>query len=110
VMGGGLPQRGGILRPLTESRRGGTGASVCGRDGAHHGGTSARCGSVWESCSGDDGRHHGAHRALEEEEAGLLHLEVSSRSSKRSDFEGLELNFVPLCSQGGADCPRTRAR
>jgi hypothetical protein len=47
---------------------------------------------------------------LEEEEAGLLHLEVSSRSSRCSGFKGLEPNFLSPCSQGGADRSRPRAR
>jgi hypothetical protein len=47
-----------------------------------------------------------AARALKEEEARLLHLEVSSRSLRCSDFEGLELSFLSPCSQGGADRPR----
>jgi hypothetical protein len=70
----------------------------------------ARRGSARERCNGDGGRHHSACRALEEEEAGLLHLEVRSRSSRRYGFEGLELNFLSPCSQGGADRPRPRAR
>jgi hypothetical protein len=70
----------------------------------------ARAADVWERCSGDDGRYHSACRALEEEEAGLLHLQVSSRFSRRSGFEGPELNFLSPCSQGGTDCPRLRAR
>jgi thioesterase domain-containing protein len=36
-----------------------------------------------ERCSIDGGHHHSACRALEEEEVGLLHLEVSSRSPRR---------------------------
>jgi hypothetical protein len=66
----------------------------------------ARRRSVWEHCGGDDGRQCSACRTLKEEEARLLHLEVSSRSPRCSDFEGLELSFLSLCSQGGADRPR----
>jgi hypothetical protein len=119
--GGRAPPRGGILRPLTESRRGGRGASargrrgsarrraVCARDGARHGDTSACRGSVQERCSGNAGRHHIVRRELEEEEAGLLHLEVSNCPSSRSGFEGLELKLLFRCSQGVADRPRPRA-
>jgi hypothetical protein len=56
------------------------------------------------------GRHDSACRTLEEEEAGLLRLEVSSRSSRRSGFEGLELNCLSPCLQSGADRPRPCAR
>jgi hypothetical protein len=48
-------------------------------------------------------------RALEEEEAGLLHLEVSDRFSRHSGFEGLELKLLSSCSQGITDRPRPRA-
>jgi hypothetical protein len=109
--GEGPPLEVGSCALLTESRRGGRGASargghgsahhraVCGRSGARHEGAGVRRGSIRERCSGDDGCHHSARRALEEEEAGILHLDVSSRSSRRSDFEGLELKFVSPCSQ-----------
>jgi hypothetical protein len=75
VMGGWAPpERWDPAPPLTESRRGGRGASardgrgsacrraVCGRDGARHRGTGARRGSVRERCSGDDSSHHSARR------------------------------------------------
>jgi hypothetical protein len=68
-----------------------------------------RHGGVWERCSGDTGRHRSVRRALEKKEAGLLHLEVSSRSSGCPGFEGLELKLLFLCSQGGADRPRPHA-
>jgi hypothetical protein len=95
---GAAPLRGGSLHPLTESRGGGRGASAWGRRGsachqavyrrgsARRGGTGARCGGVWERGSGDAGLHHSARRALEEEEAGLLHLEVSNRPSECPSF------------------------
>jgi hypothetical protein len=72
VVGGGLPPRGGILRPLTESRGGGRGTSawggrgsacrqaVYGRGGTRHEGVGARRGGVRERCSGDGGRHYNA--------------------------------------------------
>jgi hypothetical protein len=114
---GQAPLRGGGLRPLTKSRRGGRGTSAWGgrgsarrqavyeRGGVHRRGAGARHGGIQEHCSGDVGHHHSVRRALEEEEAWLLHLEVSSRFSRRSDFEGLELKLLSPCSQGGADRP-----
>jgi hypothetical protein len=104
--------------PVAKGRRGGRGAgaragcgnthhrAVRGRGGVRRGGTGERRESVWERCDGDDGRHRSACRTLEEEETRLLHLEVSSHSSRRSGFEGLELSFLSPCSQGGADHPR----
>jgi hypothetical protein len=104
--------------PVAKGRRGGRGAgaragcgnthhrAVRGRGGVRRGGTGERRESVWERCDGDDGRHRSACRTLEEEETRLLHLEVSSHSSRRSGFEGLELSFLSPCSQGGTDHPR----
>jgi hypothetical protein len=99
------PLRGGSLRPLTESRGGSRGASawggrhqaVYGRGGARYGGVGARRGGVWECCSGAAGRRHGVRRALEEEKAGILHLEVNNRFSWCSDFEGLEFKLLSPC-------------
>jgi hypothetical protein len=69
-----------------------------GRGGTRRRGAVVRRGSVWESRSGDDGRLSSICRTLEEEEARLLHLEVSSPSPRRSGFEGLELSVLSLCS------------
>jgi hypothetical protein len=103
----GPPPRGGILRPRHQGpqRRQRAGAragrgnahhrAVRGRGGARRGGAGEHRGSIWERCNGDDGRHRSACRTLEEEEARLLHLEVSSHSSIRSGFEGLELTDHP---------------
>jgi hypothetical protein len=121
VMGGGLPPRGGIPHPRRQEPRGGRGAGarggrgstrhqvVRGRGDARHGSASVCCGGIWECCGGGDRRHSIVRRTLEKEEARLLHLEVSSRSSRRSGFEGLELSLLFSCSQGGADHPRTCA-
>jgi hypothetical protein len=49
---------------------------------------SARRGSVWECCCGSDGRHSSVRRTLEEEEARLLHLEVSSVLPRHPQFRG----------------------
>jgi hypothetical protein len=120
--GGKPPLRGGSLRPLTESRGGGRGASawggrgsarhhaVYGRGGAHCEGAGARCRGVWERGGGDAGRHHYACRALEEEEVGFLHLEVGNRSSRCPVLERRESNPSVLRLQGGTDCPPSRAR
>jgi hypothetical protein len=101
--------------PVAKSRRGGRGAgarvgcgstrhrAVCGRGGACRG-------SIWECCGSGDRRHSSVRRTLEKEEARLFHLEVRSRSPRRSDFKGLELSFLSSCSQGGADYPCPRAR
>jgi hypothetical protein len=102
------PERWG-LRPLTESHGGGRGASAWGRRGsarhralyrrgdARRGGASTRRGGVWECCRSDTGRRLGVRLALEEEKAGLLNLEVSSRFPKCSGFEGLELKLLSSC-------------
>jgi hypothetical protein len=50
------------------------------RGDARRGGASARCGVDWGRGGGHVGRGHNARRAPEEEEAGLLHPEVSDRS------------------------------
>jgi hypothetical protein len=116
VMGGGLPPRSGILRPLTEScrcrrgagARGGRGSTrhraVRGRSGARRGSTGACLRGIWECCGDGDKRP-----TLEEDEARLLDLEVSGRSSRCSSFEGLALSPLLSCSQGGADRPRACA-
>jgi hypothetical protein len=65
----------------------GTEAPVAGRS-VEEAARGARRRSVWEHCGGDDGRQCSACRTLKEEEARLLHLEVSSRSPRCSDFEG----------------------
>jgi hypothetical protein len=80
--GGGL--RGGIPRPVTTGcgvgTRGGRGGTrhqvINGGARERHGGAGERHGSV-------GGRNSGAPRTLEEEEAGLLQLEVSSTSLVR---------------------------
>jgi hypothetical protein len=120
-MGGGLPREVESPTPVSQSRRGGRGAGAHGgrgstrhrvvrrRGGARRRSVSAHRGSIWECCGGGDRRHSSVRRALEKEEARLLHLEVSSRSSRRSGFEGLELSFLSSCSQGGADRPRPHA-
>jgi hypothetical protein len=46
-----------------------------------------------------------AHRALEKEEAGLLHLEVGHCSSRRFVSRGVSLILLISRSQGGADRP-----
>jgi hypothetical protein len=61
------------------------------------GGAGACRGGVWEYCSGDAGRRHRVRRALEEEEARLIHLEVSGRLSRCSDFNGLALKLLSSC-------------
>jgi hypothetical protein len=118
-MGGGPPLRGGSLRPLTESRGGGRGASawggrgsarrraVYGRGGARRGGAGARRGGVgvsrggvWEHDGGDIGRGLSVRRALEEEEVGLLHHEVGRRSSRRPIFERREFNLSDFAFAG----------
>jgi hypothetical protein len=108
--------------PVAKSCRGGRGAgarggrgstrhrAVRGRGGARRGSTSACRRGIWECCGGDDKRHSSIRWTLEKEEARLVHLEVSSRSSRRSGFEGLELSLLFSCSQCGADRPHTCAR
>jgi hypothetical protein len=65
------------------------------------------CWCVWERCGGDDGRHNSIGRTLEEEEARLLHLEVSSIFFERPWFRWTGAQFMFPRSQGGADrfCP-----
>jgi hypothetical protein len=70
---------------------------VYGRGGACRGGAGAYRGGVWECYSGDAGHCHGVRRALEEEKAGLLHLEVSIRVSRCSSFEGLKFKLLSPC-------------
>jgi hypothetical protein len=102
---GQAPLRGGSLRPLTESsarhrevyRRGG---ARRGGAGAHRGGIGASRGGVWERDGGDVGRGLSTHRALEEEEAGLLHPEVGRRSSRRPVFERREFNLSDFAFAG----------
>jgi hypothetical protein len=110
--GGRLPPRAGSPRPLTESRGGGRGASVWGgrgsacrqavhgRGGTRREGAGVRRGGVWECDGGDVGRGHSARRALEEEEAGLLHLEVGNRSSRRTVLERQEFNLFVFAFAG----------
>jgi hypothetical protein len=119
--GAGSPREVESPTPVAKSRRGGRGAgasggrgstrhrAVHGKGGVRRGSANACHGSIWECCSGGDRRHSSVRRTLEKEEARLLHLEVSSRSSRRSGFEGLELSFLSSCSQGGTDRPRPRA-
>jgi hypothetical protein len=107
--GVGPPSRGGSLRsPHQESRRRQRNRRLgrawkcpppggLRRGGARHGGTGARRGGIWERCSGDGGRHHSARRAFEEQEAGLLHLEVGNRSSRRPGLERQEFNPFVFC-------------
>jgi hypothetical protein len=52
-----------------------------------------RRGGSQECNGGDVGRGHSARRALEEEEAGLLHLVVGHRSSRRPILERQEFNL-----------------
>jgi hypothetical protein len=98
--------RGGIGVGTRGGRGGARRLGVRGRGGAHCGGTGECHGGVWEHYGGNDGHHSSACRTLEEEEVRLLHLEVSSPLPRCSGFEGLELSFLFLCSQGGADRPR----
>jgi hypothetical protein len=84
--------------PVTKGRRGSRGAdahggrggtryrAVCGRGGAWRRGAGERCRGIWERCGGDDGRHNSACRTLEEEEAGLLQLEVSGPVPRHPQF------------------------
>jgi hypothetical protein len=99
-MGASSPERWNPSPPLTKSRRGGRGAGTRGghesarhrtfrgRSSARRGSASARRGSVWECCCGSDGRHSSVRRTLEEEEARLLHLEVSSVLPRHPKFRG----------------------
>jgi hypothetical protein len=75
---GGTPREVESPTPVTTGRGGGRGATTRGRGGRSRygvigGGTCGR----YRGASGRDG---GAPRALEEEEAGLLQLDVSSTS------------------------------
>jgi hypothetical protein len=103
------PREVGACASLTESHGGNRGTSawgergsarsqaLYGRGGARRGGTGMCRGGVRECCNGAASRRHSARRALEEEKAGLLHLEVSSRFSRHSGFEGLELKLLSPC-------------
>jgi hypothetical protein len=57
-------------------------------------------GGVWERVGGDVGHGLSAHRALEEEEAGLLYPEVGRRSSRRPIFERFEFNLSDFAFAG----------
>jgi hypothetical protein len=65
----------------------------------------ARRGVVRRRDGGGVGRGLSACRALEEEEAGLLHPEVGHCSSRHSVSRGVSLIFSISRSQGGADRP-----
>jgi hypothetical protein len=71
--------------------------AVYGRGDACRRGADARREGVWECCGGDADRCHSVCQALEEEKAGRVHLEVSSRFSRCSGFEGLELKLLSPC-------------
>jgi hypothetical protein len=104
--GGRPPWEVGACAPHTKSRGGGRGTSAWGghgsarhqavyeRGGARREGADMHHRGVRECCSGNTDCHHSVRRALEEEEARLLHLEVSSRFSRCSGFEGLELKLL----------------
>jgi hypothetical protein len=66
-------------------------------EAAHAAEALARTAEASDCCSGDAGRRHSVRRALEEEKVGLLHLEVRSRFSRRSGFEGVELKLLSPC-------------
>jgi hypothetical protein len=75
--------------PIAMSHGGGCGAGARGkRGGARHqdvsGGIRERRGGADERHGGASGHYSGAPRTLEEEEAGLLQLEVRSTSHERS--------------------------
>jgi hypothetical protein len=116
------PREVGAPTPVTKSRRGDRGAgahgrrgstrhrAVRGRSGTSHESIGACRGGVWECCGGDDRRYCSVRRTLEEVEARLLYLEVSSRPSRRSSLGGRNQIFSFSCLQGGADRPPSRAR
>jgi hypothetical protein len=85
---GAAPLRGGSLRPPHQEPRRWQRSKRLGR--ARHQAVykrgAARRGGIWERGSGDAGRHHSACRPLKEEEAGLLHFEVSNRPSGGPGF------------------------
>jgi hypothetical protein len=110
--GGGLPREVDTSTPVAKSRTGGRGAGARGRrrgaccravsrrgracresTGACHKGVWECRRGGWERRSGGDRRRISTHRILKKEEAGLLHLEVSGRSSRRSGFVRLKPIF-----------------
>jgi hypothetical protein len=113
--GGRAPLRGGSMHPLVESRGGSRGASDWGGRGsthhrAVHGRGGAHRGGAWQCDGGDAGHSHSARRALEEEEAGLLHLEVGHRSYRRPVLERQEFNLSAFASAGWRRPSPPRAR
>jgi hypothetical protein len=85
VTGGGSPREVESHAPVATGRGGGRRAGARGgRGGARHrvisGGTREYYGGADERHGGAGGHYSGAPRTLEEEEAGLLQLEVSSTS------------------------------
>jgi hypothetical protein len=109
VTGGRPPERWEPAPPHRKPRRrrrnkhlGGHGSArrwaVYGRGGVRRGG-------VWRHDSGGDDSGLSARRALEEEEAGLLHIEVGHRPSRHSVSRAVSLIFLISRSQGGTDCP-----
>jgi hypothetical protein len=60
----------------------------------------ARRGGVWERDGGDVSRGLSARRALEEEEAGLLHPEVGYRTFRRPIFERRKFNLSDFAFAG----------
>jgi hypothetical protein len=92
VTGNELSPRGGSLRPLAQSRGGSRGDGAWGgrgstrrqaayeRGDARRGGAGTRRGDDWGYGGGHVGHGHNARRAPEEDEAGLLHPEVSDCS------------------------------
>jgi hypothetical protein len=100
-MGDGLPPRGGSLRPPHPGRGGGGGGDVWGERGsarrqaayergdARRGGTGACRWDDWGQGGGHAGGGYSAHRAPEEEEAGILHPEVGGRSPIAASFRSV---------------------